>query len=227
MSDIEEISDSPVSSMEIEHRINSNENNTSIISMELLQEDELENNDEIHNIENENIVENRNNDLTENENNTIALLNENIQVVNDENIPEVIAQPLNFMNSNIPITLEQYLQVQNTIRNIQTRGNNENEEQEREIEKYQICSCLPINKESSCVDKTYEICNCICCPLNLGCKICVYSTISICLFGAFIEKTFCPNFGKNIFGINDLVCTRCPVSILEKCCGNKLEENEG
>ncbi len=171
------------------------------------------------NVENE-VNNNKEND--DNEENGEQIENEeenNIEVINTTNIPEVEAQPLNFFNTSIPITMEQYMSMQNSIRNIQQNGN----EEENEIEKYYICNCIPCNKETSCIDKSCEFCICICCPLNLGCKICGLSIISILSISVLIEKTFCPDLGKVVFGLNDLISLRCPLSIIEYCC--KRDEN--
>ncbi len=202
----------------------SEENTNTPISINSLdvEDNEIRNNLEELNEQNENFNEQIEDNIiiqqNENEND-----NDNIELINPTEIPEVVAQPLNFFNTNIPITMEQYLSMQNTIRNLQ----HQNEENENvDVEKYYICNCIPCNKETTCIDKTCEFCICICCPLNLGCKVIGLGIFSILSVSALIEKTFCPDFGKTVFGINDLVSMRCPLSIIEYFCGKKNENNE-
>ncbi len=185
---------------------------------------------EVELVENENVTESsfdNQNNIVSDENvdlsREIEENNMNNPLINAENIPEVEAQPLNFFNTNIPMTIEQYLSMQHLSRQTQRE-----QTEELEIEKYYICNCIPCNKETSCIDKTCEVFICMCCPLNLGCKICGLGIFTIFTISATIEKLFCPDFGKVIFGINELLTVKCPLTIMEKCCniGTNSIENE-
>ncbi len=174
-----------------------NNNNNSPIKEEglVITEEPNNNQEELINNNNEEVI------IEEPNNNNERLI---IDLERDR-VPEVEAQPISFFDRSIPLAF----------------GYNQNNQQEEEvvIDKG-YCLCIPYNKESKCSDKLCECCLCICCPVTLALKICFYSISVICVTISGIEQTFCPEYGKTVFGINKPIIASCFLYSMDKCCKN-------
>lgn len=143
------------------------------------------------------------NDTTTEEptNSTTRTNNEN--VINIDLVPEVEAQQLTFFDRTLPIAF----------------GYNPRDETEERIHiDRNYCLCIPYNKETDFSDKMCECCICLMCPVTLALKTCLYSLSAVCLTTSYIEKAFCPEFGRRIFGIQEPILTSCLMYMVEKVC---------
>ncbi len=192
----EEVKDTDDDGMQQRSSSLDNNNNNSPIKEEglVITEEPNNNQEELINNNNEEVI------IEEPNNNERLIID-----LERDRVPEVEAQPISFFDRSIPLAF----------------GYNQNNQQEEEvvIDKG-YCLCIPYNKESKCSDKLCECCLCMCCPVTLALKTCFYSISAICVTISGIEQTFCPEYGKTVFGINKPIIASCFLYSMDKCCKN-------